>query len=172
MSTRIVFDRGNGRRRVQHPGGARDTNGKLITRTNIEAAKDLNIVSIVNKYRKLGIPLPGLSSDMFADVSALPKDFAGVFALRERVADSFAQLPADVREWLRNDPANLEHLMTEAGQKELVSRFPHYKKSVASPPIDGGTGGVAPEQTSLKSKSAAKQSRQKDSAQESDDSDS
>lgn len=173
MSNRIVLDLGNGRRRVRHPGGVRGPGGKLVTRTNREAARELEINNIVGMYRKAGLALPQVSDELFADVAAMPKDFAGVFELRERVADSFSQLPADVREWLRNDPANLSHLMTEAGRAELLDAFPHYKKSEAAPPIDGGPGAVGPEPSSSKTgKSAAKQTRQKESSQDSDGSDS
>jgi len=88
---------------------------KSISRTDQSFSKDADMNNIIKSHNKTGVLSTGFQgshSPQFGDFSKIP-DFMTSVNTVNQVMDSFAQLPAKIRDRFNNSPENLLSYMSD-----------------------------------------------------------
>ena len=110
--------------KVYHPKG-----GPEITVQAEKEKTDINV--IFKKYTQTGLAPINLRTGHFADVSNV-QDFHSALTLVENVMDRFEALPAEVREYAMNDPAELLDIVQNPDRSEEFAELKQLDKDPAN----------------------------------------
>lgn len=125
--------------------------GKHKTKQSFKDDADIN--TIVNRHKKLQIPLPVRADLVFADFSAVP-DLQAAFDFVSRAAESFYELPSNVREEFKNDPRRMISFLEKTDEASLERSyelgFRERPKATPTPQPAGAKGAMEPAGRSAK----------------------
>lgn len=106
---------GSGKRREYVDG--------LPSMTDQSFKQEVNVNAIMAKFKKTGqIGHVRQNRGQYLDVSNTP-NLMEAFARVRKAEESFATLPAAVREKLRNDPANLSGFLNDPKNREMLEEY-------------------------------------------------
>lgn len=88
----------------RHPGLSFDDESK--TRQEFKEEADIN--NFIKRYQSTGFPWPQPAKPpAYLDVTDVPDNYQDALAVIQKAQAAFGDLPSDVRERMKNDPANM-----------------------------------------------------------------